>query len=74
MTATEPAKLKRKHNSGIALFSSDVHNESMKHVDVFTDGACLGNPGPGGYGVILKHAKQDFHEAGLEAKPEGLED
>ncbi|MBR3289591.1 MAG: ribonuclease HI [Clostridia bacterium] len=26
----------------------------MKHVDVFTDGACSGNPGPGGYGVILR--------------------
>jgi len=26
----------------------------MKEVDIFTDGACSGNPGPGGYGVILK--------------------
>ena len=26
----------------------------MKHVNVYTDGACLGNPGPGGYGVILE--------------------
>ena len=25
----------------------------MKHVDIYTDGACSGNPGPGGYGVIL---------------------
>ena len=24
-----------------------------KHVDIYTDGACLGNPGPGGYGAIL---------------------
>ena len=24
-----------------------------KHVTLYTDGACLGNPGPGGYGVIL---------------------
>lgn len=23
-------------------------------VDIFTDGACLGNPGPGGWGVILR--------------------
>ncbi|MGO7421837.1 ribonuclease HI, partial [Rhizobium ruizarguesonis] len=21
----------------------------MKHVDIFTDGACSGNPGPGGW-------------------------
>jgi ribonuclease HI len=26
----------------------------MKHVDIFTDGACKGNPGPGGWGVILR--------------------
>lgn len=24
-----------------------------KHVDIYTDGACKGNPGPGGYGVVL---------------------
>ncbi|VFP78839.1 Ribonuclease HI [Candidatus Erwinia haradaeae] len=24
-----------------------------KKVEVFTDGSCLGNPGPGGYGVIM---------------------
>lgn len=26
----------------------------MKNVIIFTDGACSGNPGPGGYGVILR--------------------
>jgi ribonuclease HI len=26
----------------------------MKHVVAFTDGACRGNPGPGGWGVVLK--------------------
>ena len=26
----------------------------LKTVEMFTDGACSGNPGPGGYGVILK--------------------
>lgn len=25
----------------------------MKHVDIYTDGSCLGNPGPGGYGAVL---------------------
>ena len=25
----------------------------MKEVDIYTDGACQGNPGPGGYGVVL---------------------
>jgi ribonuclease HI len=27
----------------------------MKEVDIYTDGACRGNPGPGGWGVILKN-------------------
>lgn len=25
----------------------------MKHVTIYTDGSCSGNPGPGGYGAIL---------------------
>jgi ribonuclease HI len=27
----------------------------VKHVDIYTDGACIGNPGPGGYGTILRY-------------------
>lgn len=27
----------------------------MKKVEMFTDGACSGNPGPGGYGTILRY-------------------
>jgi ribonuclease HI len=26
----------------------------LKHVEIYTDGACKGNPGPGGWGVVLK--------------------
>ena len=26
-----------------------------KQIDAYTDGACIGNPGPGGYGVILRY-------------------
>ena len=26
----------------------------MKHVEIYTDGSCLGNPGPGGYGAVIK--------------------
>ncbi|ARU26452.1 ribonuclease HI [Cellvibrio sp. PSBB006] len=26
----------------------------MKHVEIFTDGACRGNPGPGGWGALLR--------------------
>ena len=27
---------------------------TMKKIEIFTDGACSGNPGPGGYGTILR--------------------
>jgi ribonuclease HI len=27
----------------------------MKSVEIYTDGACIGNPGPGGYGTILDY-------------------
>jgi ribonuclease HI len=26
----------------------------LNHVEIYTDGACKGNPGPGGWGVVLK--------------------
>lgn len=29
-------------------------NTVLKQVEIFTDGACSGNPGPGGWGVILR--------------------
>jgi len=28
-------------------------DDALPHVDAYTDGACIGNPGPGGYGVVL---------------------
>lgn len=27
----------------------------LKSIQIFTDGSCLGNPGPGGYGVVMKY-------------------
>jgi ribonuclease HI len=27
----------------------------LNHVTIYTDGACLGNPGPGGFGAVLLH-------------------
>ena len=29
--------------------------DGMKLVDIFTDGACSGNPGPGGWGALLRY-------------------
>ena len=36
----------------------------MKEVTIYTDGACSGNPGPGGYGAILeyKQHRKELHD------------
>lgn len=39
----------------------------MKHVDIFTDGACSGNPGPGGWGAILRYNGIEKEISGGEA-------
>lgn len=31
----------------------------MKTVEIFTDGACRGNPGPGGWGAILRYGDSE---------------
>lgn len=36
----------------------------MKKVDIFTDGACSGNPGPGGWGAILRFNDQEKELSG----------
>ena len=28
-------------------------NKELRHVEIYTDGACSGNPGPGGWGAVL---------------------
>jgi ribonuclease HI len=33
-------------------------------VEIFTDGACSGNPGPGGYGTILRYGKREKEISG----------
>ena len=38
----------------------------MKHVEIHTDGACLGNPGPGGWGALLRHGRTERELSGGE--------
>ncbi len=40
----------------------------MKQVMVYTDGACSGNPGPGGWGAILRYKDMEREMSGGEAK------
>lgn len=39
----------------------------MKEVQIFTDGACKGNPGPGGWGAVLRYKETDKEISGGEA-------
>lgn len=38
----------------------------MKHVLIYTDGACRGNPGPGGWGVLLRYGRHEKILSGAE--------
>ena len=32
-----------------------IRENKMKQVEIYTDGACSGNPGPGGWGAVLRY-------------------
>ena len=40
----------------------------MKTVYIYTDGACSGNPGPGGWGAILRYGGREKELSGGEAQ------
>lgn len=40
----------------------------MKKVEIFTDGACKGNPGPGGWAALLRLGKHEKELSGGEAR------
>jgi ribonuclease HI len=40
----------------------------MKSVEIHTDGACLGNPGPGGWAALMMHEGRERELAGGEAQ------
>lgn len=40
----------------------------MKHVDIYTDGSCLSNPGPGGWCAILVYGEHEKVISGGEAQ------
>ena len=37
-----------------------------KHVTIYTDGACRGNPGPGGWGAVLRYGRHEKILSGAE--------
>jgi len=38
----------------------------MKKIEIYTDGACSGNPGPGGYGAVLMYKENKRELSGFE--------
>ena len=40
----------------------------MNRVEIFTDGACRGNPGPGGWGALLRFGDDEKELCGGEAE------
>ena len=41
-------------------------NDKPDTIEIFTDGACLGNPGPGGWGVLLRWRNEERELSGGE--------
>ncbi|GGM80197.1 ribonuclease H [Dactylosporangium sucinum] len=41
----------------------------MTVVEIYTDGACSGNPGPGGWGALLRYGDRERELCGGEATP-----
>lgn len=44
----------------------ELTTDTMKHTEIFTDGACRGNPGPGGWGAILRFGQHEKELKGGE--------
>lgn len=40
----------------------------MKTVEIYTDGACRGNPGKGGWGALLRHGENERELYGYQAQ------
>lgn len=41
------------------MFSAVTEQRNGPIVEIFTDGACSGNPGPGGWGAVLRYGKHE---------------
>jgi ribonuclease HI len=44
----------------------DIDNDPQKFIEIFTDGACKGNPGPGGWGVLMRYGSMEKELCGGE--------
>lgn len=42
--------------------------QQLEAVEIFTDGACSGNPGPGGWGALMRYKGKERELSGAEAE------
>jgi ribonuclease HI len=52
--------------AGAALYRDGCALVTRSQVEIFTDGACSGNPGPGGWAAILRWRDQEKEMSGAE--------
>lgn len=59
-----------KHARRVELVTevADVGDSTSEPVEIWSDGACKGNPGPGGWGALLRHGKREKELFGGEAQ------
>lgn len=48
---------------------AEVSSTPLPFVQLFTDGACRGNPGPGGWGYLLRHPRTKTEKEGSGGLP-----
>src|SRR5690606_890279 len=58
----------RKNYYIVHLLSFILYRITMKKISIYTDGACSGNPGPGGWGAILVYGDTEKELSGAEAE------
>ena len=63
-TTNEPVFITKNGYGDMVIMSMEAYEETMKKLDIYTDGACSGNPGSGGYGVVMlyKGARKELSQ------------
>ena len=56
-----------RHAKSVALASEEAGASGEGKVEIWTDGACKGNPGPGGWGALLKFGDNERELFGGES-------
>ncbi len=61
-------KVSRRREGGLGHKVSRRREGGLGHVEIFTDGACRGNPGPGGWGALLRSGDREKELCGGAAE------